>query len=220
MKPNLHNFDIDLFKPNTRILFQGDSITDGGRGRNEDPNHILGHGYQYILSCKYGAAFPDRNLLFLNRGISGNKVSDLLARWQTDAIDLKPDILSILVGVNDLNHNIPAETFEKSYDQLLAQTFDKLPNVKLILAEPFGFPIGKNKDKWPAYYPELLIRQAIVAKLANKYRAIFVQYQQAFDDAVKRGPYEYWMWDGFHPTYNGHQIMADAWEKAVQEFSR
>src|SRR6478736_6387995 len=89
---------IAAFAPASRILFQGDSITDGNRGRNEDPNHILGHGYVFIIAAQYGAAFPALNLSFLNRGISGNKVTDLEKRWQQDTIELKPDVLSILIG--------------------------------------------------------------------------------------------------------------------------
>src|SRR3982751_3727560 len=90
-----------LFPSGARVLFQGDSITDGNRGRSEDPNHILGHGYAFIIAAKYGDVYAERNLVFINRGISGNKVSDLAKRWQKDTIDLKPDVLSILIGVND-----------------------------------------------------------------------------------------------------------------------
>ena len=82
-------------------MFQGDSITDGNRGRSADPNHILGHGYVFIIAAKYGAAFPEAKLDFMNRGVSGNTVLDLEKRWQKDALDLKPDLLSILIGVND-----------------------------------------------------------------------------------------------------------------------
>ena len=92
---------IAAFTPGARILFQGDSITDGNRGRSADPNHILGHGYVFIIAAKYGAAFPDLKLDFLNRGVSGNTVLDLEKRWQKDTLDLKPDVLSILIGVND-----------------------------------------------------------------------------------------------------------------------
>src|SRR5271157_4920077 len=92
---------IAAFTLGARILFQGDSITDGNRGRSADPNHILGHGYVFIIAAKFGAAFPEARLEFLNRGVSGNTVLDLERRWQKDAIDLKPDVLSILIGVND-----------------------------------------------------------------------------------------------------------------------
>ncbi len=92
---------IPAFHDHDTILFQGDSITDGNRGRSPDPNHILGHGYVFIIAAKYGAAFPERNLNFMNRGVSGNTVADLAQRWQQDTLDFKPDLLSILIGVND-----------------------------------------------------------------------------------------------------------------------
>src|SRR5208283_3317346 len=85
----------------SRILFQGDSITDGNRGRNADPNHILGHGYQFIIASEFAGHFPELNLTFVNRGVSGNTVSDLAARWQKDTLDVHPDVLSVLIGVND-----------------------------------------------------------------------------------------------------------------------
>src|SRR3954470_23665676 len=97
---------IAVFTPGARILFQGDSITDGNRGRSLDPNHILGHGYAFIVAAKYGSQYPKRHLTFLNRGVSGNTVADLTKRWDKDTIDLKPDVLSILIGINDLGHGI------------------------------------------------------------------------------------------------------------------
>lgn len=84
------------------ILFQGDSITDGNRGRDEDPNHILGHSYAYIIGGKLGNERAEENLVFYNRGVSGDRISDLYARWNEDAISLQPDIISILIGVNDI----------------------------------------------------------------------------------------------------------------------
>jgi len=207
--------DMSAFHPNDRILFQGDSITDGNRGRTEDPNHILGHGYVFIIAAKYGAAMPERHLTFINRGVSGNKVSDLAARWEKDTLALKPDLLSILIGVNDLTHDVPAEQYEQSYDALLEQTVKALPNVRLVLCEPFGLPVGKRKDNWDKYHADLLQRQAIVAKLADKYHAPVVHFQKVFDDACQRAPADYWIWDGVHPTYSGHQLMADEWARVV-----
>jgi lysophospholipase L1-like esterase len=205
------------FPANSRILFQGDSITDGNRGRNLDPNHILGHGYQFIIAAKYGTQFPERHLVFLNRGISGNKVSDLAARWQKDALDLHPDILSILIGVNDLSHGVSADEYEKQYDELLAGTVKALPNVQLILCEPFGLPVGKKKPIWESYHADLLARQQVVAKLAAKYHARLVHFQKVFDDATQRAPADYWIWDGVHPTYSGHELMADEWMRIVEQ---
>lgn len=204
------------FPEGTRILFQGDSITDGNRGRNQDPNHILGHGYQFIVSCKYGAALAERHLVFMNRGISGNRVSDLANRWQTDTLDLKPDVLSILIGINDLDSGVTAEQFEQQYDQLLANTLRALPHVKLVLCEPFGLPVAGKKQAWEKFRADLEIRQAIVARLGARYHAPVVHFQKVFDDAIKRAPADHWIWDGIHPTYSGHQLMADEWIRVVQ----
>jgi lysophospholipase L1-like esterase len=203
------------FRDGDRILFQGDSITDGNRGRSLDPNHIMGHGYQFILAAKFGAALPERKLTFLNRGVSGNTVADLQKRWQKDTIDLKPTLLSILIGINDLGRGVTAEQYEQQYDQLLADTIKELPGVRLVLCEPFGLPVGKVKETWEARRAELAKRQAIVAKLAEKYHAPVVHFQKVFDEACQRAPADYWIWDGVHPTYSGHQLMADEWERTV-----
>jgi lysophospholipase L1-like esterase len=201
-----------------RILFQGDSIIDGNRGRNTDPNHILGQGYQFIIACKYGDELAERHLTFMNRGISGNRVSNLARRWQTDTIDLKPDILSILIGVNDLGSGVTAEQYEQQYDQLLADTMTALPNVRLVLCEPFALPVGGKNDIWEKYRADLAVRQVIVVKLGEKYHASVVHFQKVFNDATKRAPADYWIWDGVHPTYSGHQLMADEWIRAVRAY--
>jgi len=206
------------FHSGDRILFQGDSITDGNRGRSLDPNHILGHGYQFILAAKYGALLAGRNLTFLNRGISGNKVSDLAARWQKDTLDLKPDLLSILIGINDTSHGVPVEDFEKGYDELLSAAMSANPQLRLVLCEPFTLRAGKHKDDYDAWFGEVRKRQEVVARLAAKYHAALVRFQAVFDDASKRAPAEYWIWDAIHPTYSGHQLMADEWERTVRAF--
>lgn len=112
--------DMPAFAKEARILFQGDSITDGNRGRGADPNHILGHGYAFIIAAKYGSLLAERNLNFMNRGISGNTVLDLEKRWTKDTLELKPDILSILIGVNDKGRKVPFDQFEQVYDKLLS----------------------------------------------------------------------------------------------------
>jgi len=212
-----HSQDIPIFRKDMRILFQGDSITDGNRGRKEDPNHILGHSYVFIVAAKYGASCAELNLTFLNRGISGNKVSDLEKRWQTDTLDLKPDLLSILIGVND-NKSVPIDQYEQIYDKLLADTKAALPEIRLVLCEPFGLPVGARKDDWGVWYSGIEQRQAIVAKLAEKHHAALVRFQHIFLEACRRAPAEHWIWDGVHPTYAGHQLMADEWVKTVREF--
>lgn len=202
---------IAAFTPGARILFQGDSITDGNRGRSADPNHILGHGYAFIIAAKFGEALADRDLTFLNRGISGNTVLDLEKRWQKDTLDLKPDVLSILIGVNDHSRGVPLDQFEQIYDKLLTDAKTANPKIKLVLCEPFLKPTGQIGEA-------IVKRQEAVARLAKKHGAALVQFQRVFDEAAKRAPADYWVWDNVHPTYRGHQLMADEWERVVRAF--
>jgi lysophospholipase L1-like esterase len=219
-RPPAVNDPLPAFHEGDRILFQADSITDGNRGRNSDPNHILGHGYQFIISAKYGAELAHRNLTFMNRGISGNKASDLARRWQEDTLDLKPDILSILVGVNDLGSGVMAAEYEQQYDELLAETVKALPSVRMVLGEPFGLPVGGKQEHWEDYRAQLAVREEIVNRLGAKYHAPVVHYQKMFEQATNRAPADYWIWDGVHPSYSGHQLMAEESIKAVRAYWR
>jgi lysophospholipase L1-like esterase len=207
---------IAAFAPGARILFQGDSITDGNRGRSPDPNHILGHGYAFIIAAKYGAAFAAMNLDFMNRGSSGNTVRDLQKRWQKDTLELKPDVLSILIGVNDQSHDVPLDEYERTYDELITQAKTGNPKLRLVLCEPFTLPVGKRKDGYEVWRAGIQARQDVVAKLAAKHDAALVRFQPVFEGACKVAPAEHWIWDGVHPTYSGHQLMADEWERAVR----
>ena len=210
-----------IFNPGARILFQGDSITDGARGRNADPNHILGHSYAFLVAAKFGALYPERHLDFLNRGISGNKIPDLAKRWQTNTIDLKPTVVSILIGVNDVWHpmnagqKVSVSEFETGYDKLLAETSAALPDAKIILCEPFITPGKATSEKWDIWQGHVKQFQSVVAKLGAKYHAPVVKLQRVFDDACKRAPAEYWVWDGVHPTYAGNQLIADEWVRVA-----
>jgi lysophospholipase L1-like esterase len=209
---------IPAFGKDARILFQGDSITDGNRGRSADPNHILGHGYVFIIAAKYGAAFPDLKLDFLNRGMSGNTVLDLERRWQKDTLDLKPDMLSVLIGVNDSARGLSVDQFEQVYDKLLADAKAANPSIRLVLCEPFTLPVRDRKNNWEAWNSVVSKHNQAVARLAEKHRAAVVRFQRVFDDACKRAPADYWIWDGVHPTYSGHQLMADEWDRTVRGF--
>jgi lysophospholipase L1-like esterase len=212
-----------FFHPGDVILFQGDSITDGGRQRTgSDYNHTMGQDYAYILAAKLGAEYPDRNLTFLNRGISGERVIDLAARWQTDTLDLKPNVLSILVGINDTLGNgdraESVEQYEATYDSLLAKTIAASPTTKIVLGEPFILPVGRYKENYATQLIDVKKRQAVVAKLALKYRLPLIRYQEIFDEACKKAPADHWSWDGIHPTYAGHGLMAQEWLKTVAAF--
>lgn len=200
------------------FLFQGDSITDGNRGRSTDPNHIMGHGYAFSVASRIGADFPDAGFTFYNRGISGNKVVDLQNRWQKDALDLKPDVLSLLVGINDVFAllNEPAEAisvekFESVYRDLLEQSRRQNPAILLVLGIPFVYAVGKRGENWEVWRDETAKRQAVVRKLAAEFRAVVVDYPAVFDKVIAKPSAAYWIWDGIHPTVPAHELMARAW---------
>jgi len=209
-------------KPKSVILFQGDSITDAGRDRNRQANPndplALGRGYAFLATAQLLAAHPNLQLKIYNRGISGNKVFQLAERWQQDCLDLKPDLLSILIGVNDIWHRLTgnytgtAATYEKDYDALLARTRRHLPDVQLVICEPFVLRCGAVNDRW---FPDFHEFRRIAKQMARKYNAVFVPFQQMFDHAVTQAPPEYWARDGVHPTIAGAALMARHWLDAV-----
>ncbi|GGG69209.1 SGNH/GDSL hydrolase family protein [Paenibacillus radicis (ex Gao et al. 2016)] len=206
----------------TTILFQGDSITDGARGRSEDPNHLLGHSYAYLIGAKLGYELGEKQPLFINRGISGNRVSDLYARWNEDAIALKPDLISILIGVNDAWRMMSGEPsgvtdrFGRAYKVLLEETREVMPDTGLILLEPFILKTGATEEKWEEWQQIIGLYQNITRELAEEFGAVYVPLQAAFDEACTRAEAAYWIWDGVHPTSAGHQIIANQWLSVVQ----
>lgn len=212
-----------VFREGARVLFQGDSITDGGRDRGgRYLDHTLGHGYAYIIAAKYGGYFPERKLTFFNRGVSGNNLAAMAGRWQGDTIALKPDVLSILIGVNDVWHNIEGNRpinfpeIEATYDKLLTDTQAALPGIKIVLCEPFLLQGQVNRKRWPEWDAAIKQIQQIVGKLGEKHKLPVVRFQKVFDDAGKRAPADYWLFDGVHPFYAGNQLMADEWVRTVK----
>lgn len=205
-----------------KILFQGDSITDGNRGRDADPNHILGHGYAFWIAADLGLTLAAKQPEFINRGISGNRIGDLEARWREDAIELAPDTISILVGVNDILMSIADPggfdpiAYEQGYRRLLERTRGELPETKLILCEPFILPGGHTDYDWQAWRAAADACSEAVQRLVQEFGAIFVPLQDAFDEACKTAPASYWIWDGVHPTTAGHGLLAKRWLDVVQ----
>lgn len=205
------------------VLFQGDSITEGGRWQNSaDQNHIMGQDYAYMIAGRVGFEHPEKSITFYNRGISGNTLTDLAARWDQDTLALQPDVLSIMVGVNDayqiINQNktqTPAD-FKAAFEALLKRTKEALPNVQFVLIEPFVLPVGHVKEKPDAWQAVMAPRQTAVKEIAREFDAIFIPMQTHFTDALKKAPAEHWIWDGVHPMPAGHQLMAHYWLKAAQ----
>lgn len=205
------------------ILFQGDSITDAGRDRNRrganDPR-ALGNGYPFLAGGSLLAAHPEKRLRVYNRGISGNKVPDLAKRWEADALDLEPAILSILIGVNDIWHKLggnydgTVEDYEKGYTALLKRTREALPEVRLVVCEPFVLRCGAVNDDW---FPEFDQRRAAARRVAAAADATWVPFQTMFDEALKQAPPQYWAPDGVHPSLAGHALMTKLWLETVGE---
>jgi lysophospholipase L1-like esterase len=207
---------------NYTFLFQGDSITDGNRSRNMDWNHVLGHGYAYLIAARLWYKFPRKGFHFFNRGISGNAVIDLEKRWNDDTIAIKPNLVSILIGVNDVirylngDKNFTAASYEDDYRALLTQTKQQLPDVELVICEPFILPVGRVKERWDDYLREMTPRQETAKKLAGEFNAIYIPLQDSFNKAAEDyPPAEYWLWDGVHPMPNGHELFAREWIKHV-----
>ncbi len=212
-----------LFSDHTKIVFQGDSITHGGRG--SDPNHIIGHSYVILIAAPQAANFPEADLSFYNRGISGNTIGSLDSRWQNDTLNLKPDTISILVGVNDLLQTVGKDQpfivadYEKTYRSLLDRSRAANPKVRFVLCQPFVMPGKSTSPKWEAFQKGVAEMQAVVEKLAAEYHAPVVHLQQVFDKAAKEHtPVEYWVWDGVHPTFAGHQLVADEWIRTYRDY--
>jgi len=208
-------------KRGTVVLFQGDSITDSGRNRTAtEPNTAggLGSGYPLLVTSAVLAERATRELQFYNRGISGNKVPDLQERWTADTLDLKPDVLSILIGVNDFWHTLThgytgtVQDYEQQYTALLDDTRRALPRVQLIVLEPFVLRTGAVDARW---FPEFDQRRAAAARVASHARATFVPLQSIFDQRIRTAPPAYWAADGVHPTPAGHAVIAEHWRRAA-----
>jgi lysophospholipase L1-like esterase len=214
--------DEPMIQPGDTVLFQGDSITDVGRNRQQgdQPNHqtALGGGYAWMAASQLLVSRPNDNLRIFNRGVSGDKVYQLDERWQEDCLDLKPDVLSILIGVNDVWHMLDGrydgtlEKYENHYSNLLQRTTESLPEVRLLVCDPYVLRCGVIDDKW---FPVIDEYRAAAKRVADGAGAVFVPFQAMFGTAVKFAPPEHWAEDGVHPSPFGHALMAHAWLRAV-----
>lgn len=207
-------------KENDVVLFQGDSITDGNRGRNSDLNHVHGHGYQYIIASEMYADNLNKNIEVYNRGNSGDRICDLYGRWVEECLNLKPTILSILIGINDIIFNwehksgSDPERYEKIYRYLLDEVKEKNPHTLIVIMEPF---FGKKEEpELDAFFKERIGGyQAAAKKIAEEYGAVFVPLQDLFNEYAQKTDVFNVLWDGVHPTTCGHQLIARRWKECV-----
>ena len=197
------------------ILFQGDSITDSGRNYTKDEN--LGTGYVMMAALWFSAMYPEMEVKVLNRGISGNRIRDLSNRWQKDTLNLKPDVVSILVGINDTlgkyfwGSPTSVSDFENDYRMILQQTRKNL-NSKIVLMEPFSMIVTKDQLK---LREDLNPKIEVVRKLSEEFETLLIPLDKIFDEAVKKREAQFWSQDGIHPTPVGHALIAQSWLKAL-----
>ena len=204
-----------------RILFQGDSITDADRSRND--SSLLGRGYPLLVEASLGLEAPGEHE-FLNRGISGNRIVDVYARIKCDIINLKPDVMSILIGVNDVWHElgespngVSADKFFKIYSMLIEEVKEALPDIKIMILEPFVLEACSTTEHWEVFSTEVAKRASMARKIAEKYSLPFIPLQQGFDELARKAPNSYWLGDGVHPTAKGHEFIKNQWLKAFKE---
>ena len=211
-----------LLKPGDVVLFQGDSITDAGRDQARtgavNDQAALGNGYAWLAAVELLVGHPLSNYSVFNRGISGNKVFQLAERWPADCLNLNPNLVSILIGVNDLwhtlsgNYNGTVEIYERDYRDLLERTRKALPKAKLVICEPFVLRCGAVNEKW---FPEFDRYCAAARRIADSFHATFIPFQSMFNEAVKYAPPTHWAQDGVHPTGAGAALMAHNWLRIV-----
>ena len=201
------------------ILFQGDSITDCGRDKHDPAS--LGNGYAMLVAQALEKKYPGQ-FRFVNRGVSGNKVTDLYERRQADIFGVKPDFMSILIGVNDVWHEVThgqgvdVETYMEVYDKLLTEIRTRLPNVKLMLMEPFINEGSKTQQDIETFEGEMAMRSEVVQLLCAKHDVFFLPLQFDLYELEEEHPAGYWTLDGVHPTLNFHQHMANKWVRAFE----
>lgn len=201
-----------------KFVFQGDSITDANRNRDDINNY--GYGYPNLvaseLMCKYPGKYE-----FINEGISGDRIVDLYARIKQDLINHNPDYLSILIGVNDVWHElneqngVAAPKFEKVYSMLIEEIKEALPNIKIFILEPFVLKGSGTERYFDEFLADIKLHSQAAKNVAEKYGLTFIPLQEKFDEASKLMPPTYWAADGVHPTAAGHGLIKEELIKRI-----
>ncbi len=208
------------------VLFQGDSITDCDRDRANPMD--WGKGYPHMAAAYLTGNFPGVYTCY-NRGISGNRVVDLYARIKLHIINLKPDYMSILIGINDVWHEYVRENgvawdkYERIYKMLIEEVKAALPDIKIMILEPFVLPgtaTESNEEhpgRWEYFRSECDLRQQASRRVAKEFDLTYVPLQAIFDEACAKAPADYWLADGVHPTPAGHELIKQKWLEAFEK---
>ncbi len=209
------------FNENERVLFQGDSITDGNRDKTlTDPNHFIGHSFPYLISARLSYKYMDKTPEFFSRGVSSDDVFLMSDRWQKDCLDIAPTMVNILIGVNDATRFVEGghptcDEYESTMNALIETTKAAFPGVRFVLCEPFFFDIDSSQRS-KAIAKDIVFRQEIVKRCAEKHNAIFVPLQKTLEFyAEKFNSKQKILLDGIHPSLFGHAIICEEWFKAV-----
>ncbi len=201
------------------FLFQGDSITDAGRNREEEYN--LGPGYPNLVAAQMSYDHPGE-FQFINKGISGDRSVSVYNRLHTDIINLAPDYMSILIGVNDIwhalsgNNGVTPERYEQFLSMLFEDITEKLPDIKIIVLEPFVLKGPATEGNWEAFDSGVRKVAEIAKAVADKFSLKFVPLQDKFDSLCLKAPASCWLADGVHPTIAGHKVIANALIDAIE----
>lgn len=200
------------------VLFQGDSITDAGRSRSDLSD--LGSGYAGMVAAWFAAQYPDKRVSFINRGISGNRAKDLRSRWSQDCIDLKPNWVSIMIGINDTWRRYDSgdatttSEYEENYRALLDGIRKHLPaQTQILLIEPFVLPVPPDRAAWRE---DLDPKISVVRRLAREFGTLYVPMDGLFAAACAQREPAFWAFDGVHPSQAGHALIAQAWLRTVK----
>ena len=206
------------------ILMQGDSITDASRSREWDGNP--GHGYPTLVASALEYNYPGK-VKVINRGVSGDRIVDIYARIKKDIINIAPDYMSILIGVNDVWHEfmfqngVSAFKFEKVYSDVISEIKEALPDIGIVILEPFVLKGEATEKDFDEFEKEVKLRAAASKRIAEKFSLPFVYLQKKFDEALLKAPADWWLGDGVHPTAAGHSIIAKelvpVFEKLIEE---
>lgn len=198
-----------------KLLFIGDSITDMRRYREEPTPYCFGNGFVFLLEAALTKKYP-KQFEIINRGISGNRIVDIYQRIKADCWNQMPDVVTIMVGVNDVYHElkygngVDQERFKRFYDMMIEDTKKVLPNATIIIMGSFILEGKETAERFDEFC-EIKEYAEITRKVAQKHNCLFVSLQEHFDALAAEYGADYFLFDGIHPTVAGANVIAEHW---------